>query len=396
MMNKKKEIIFITIFMMTISLFICTIFIRGQKEISVIENKTLMKIPTPSVDSYMQGKFQEDLETGIIDQFLFGEEIKFTFSKTQASLINKFQKDIMTFFSQKNTTTNYHNSKSYIPISQDVYTYKNDNYMIFKPRTFNENLKKDINHFTTMYNQKLKDVESYFYFINQSKSIDFDHINNDIYEYIEKKLQFTGSSCLKINSYEQYKDYFYQTDHHWNYKGSYQGYKDIIQMIYPNDQVLEPVNTKTFDTYFYGSNARKTSLYTNKEKFTVHQFQTKEHDTYINGQKTQYGNEESYFSGHYSTVDGYNHYRDFYGGDFAEVIYDYKQEDKDNLLIIAPSYSNAINKLIASHFSKTYIVDLRYNQSFDIDSYMKEKNIDKVLVMLSVDHMTSGDFDLED
>lgn len=321
-MNKKKEIIFITIFMITISLFICTIFIRGQKDISVVENKTLMKIPTLSVEDYIQGTFQEDLETSIIDQFLFGEEIKFEFSKTQASLINKLQKNIMTFFSQKNTTAKQHNSKSYIPISQDVYTYKDDDYMIFKPRTLNDNLKKDIEHFTTMYNQKLKDVDSYFYFVNQSKSIDFDHINNDIYEYIEKKLQFTDSSCLKINNYEQYKDYFYQTDHHWNYKGSYQGYKDIIQMIYPNDQLLKPIDTKTFDTYFYGSNARKTSLYTNKEKFTVYQFQTKEYDTYIDGQKAQYGNESAYFTGNYSTVDGYNHYRDFYGGDFAEVIYE--------------------------------------------------------------------------
>ena len=35
------------------------------------------------------------------------------------------------------------------------------------------------------------------------------------------------------------------------------------------ENVLEPIETKTFDTYYYGSNARTTAVYTNKEKFTV-------------------------------------------------------------------------------------------------------------------------------
>lgn len=396
MMNKKKEIIFIIIFMIIISLFICTVFIRGQRDISIIENKNLTRIPTPSVENYVDESFQEDLETSIIDQFLFGEEIKFKFSSLQASFIHQLQKDIMTLFSQKNTTSKIYDSQSYIPISQDIYTYKDDNYMIFKPRKLNKKLKEDIDSFTSVYNKKLKDIESYFYLINQSKSIDFDNINNDIYEYIEKKLQLIDSDCLKIKSYEQYKDYFYQTDHHWNYKGSYQGYQDIIHMMCPNDQLLKPIQTKTFDTYFYGSHARKTSLYTNKEKFTIYQYDVKAHDTYIDGLKAPYGNEEEYFLGNYSIVDGYNHYRDYYGGDFAEVMYDFHQEDQENLLVIAPSYSNSINKLVASHFNKTYFIDLRYNQSFDIDSYLKDKDIDKVLVMLSIDHMTSGDFMLEE
>ncbi len=33
---------------------------------------------------------------------------------------------------------------------------------------------------------------------------------------------------------------------------------------------------------------------------------------------------------------------------FAEVSFDFKQPEKENLLVIAPSYSNAINKLVTS------------------------------------------------
>ena len=75
-----------------------------------------------------------------------------------------------------------------------------------------------------------------------------------------------------------------------------------------------------------------------------------------------------------------DHYRELYGADFGEIVYDYKN-DKENLLIIANSYSNSINGLIASHFNKTYIVDPRHYKNFNYQSYITNNNIDKVLVI---------------
>ena len=118
---------------------------------------------------------------------------------------------------------------------------------------------------------------------------------------------FSNFKCdgLKISSYDQYKDYFYETDHHWNYKGSYQGYKDIINLLLPGEEIIKPMETKTFDTYYYGSNARTTSIFTNKEKFTVYNFDIPKNTVYINGSKSTYGNKDMYYENRYSKEKGY-------------------------------------------------------------------------------------------
>ena len=56
----------------------------------------------------------------------------------------------------------------------------------------------------------------------------------------------------------------------------------------------------------------------------------------------------------------------------------------DNILIIGESYDNAILKLLASQFNKTYSVDLRdferdLGKPFSFDKYVRENEIDKVL-----------------
>ena len=51
------------------------------------------------------------------------------------------------------------------------------------------------------------------------------------YLYLKENLHADVFDHLKYSTYEQFCDYFYTTDHHWNYKGSYQAYKDIVRML---------------------------------------------------------------------------------------------------------------------------------------------------------------------
>lgn len=412
-MRKSINLLLIILISSICVFFYFSLIINGQKDESILENKSLQKMPTFHFNEFINGKYQNDLEASIVDQMLFSEEIKSYMTKNKAQLVNNVQKDLLQLFNDEkqsnkkdDITKNEIKDRNikYIPISNNVYYYGDSNYMVFKGRSLNDKTKEKINKIAKQYNENFKGIDSYFYFVNQSKSINFNTVSEDenqFLTYIKDKFQFKDETGLKVSSYEQYKNYFYQTDHHWNYKGSYQGYKDIIHMIYPKQKVLEPTQTKTYDVNYYGSNARTTSIYTNKEKFTVYKFNIPQHITRINQKKSSYGNEKMYDMNNYYTREGYNHYRAYYGGDFAEVEYDFKQPDKENLLVIAPSYSNPINELIASHFDKTYFIDLRhyqteYGKKFNPKQYCKEHHIDKFVLMLSIDHLTNGNFELED
>ena len=78
---------------------------------------------------------------------------------------------------------------------------------------------------------------------------------------------------------------------------------------------------------------------------------------------------------------------------------DTKNEEKENVLIIGESFDNAILKLIASHFNKTFSVDLRYykaymGKDFSLSSYLTENDINKVLFIGNIDYFIGSDFEV--
>ena len=63
-------------------------------------------------------------------------------------------------------------------------------------------------------------------------------------------------------------------------------------------------------------------------------------------------------------------------------------------MIVATSYSNPINVMLASHYNKTYVYDLRYYNDFDFNKIVKKNNIDKVLILLSTDMLINEEVKL--
>lgn len=66
------------------------------------------------------------------------------------------------------------------------------------------------------------------------------------YNYISKLIDSSiKSERLKINSFNDYSQLFYTTDHHWNYLGSYNGYLDIVNLLNLNN-IIVPKKTMLF------------------------------------------------------------------------------------------------------------------------------------------------------
>lgn len=209
-------------------------------------------------------------------------------------------------------------------------------------------------------------VKTYVYLINSSRTMNLDDITGDppVWTLIQENYPDSTIDSLKIDSLETYQQYFYKTDHHWNYYASYLGYKQIIRMLLGEDEpLLEPVETVEFPVMFNGSYNKRLNRTDSDQPFTVYRFDYPEMTVRINGKKKAYGRQSAYFEGKINKKQKLtNHYAEFYGGDEGLVEFCTDQPEKENIIIFCNSFSNAVKMLIASHFNHTYFMDLRHYQ----------------------------------
>lgn len=386
---KNNNLLFIIVIFFIIGFGMLTL-IKGEKDVSHNENRTLAKLPHLTIHGYLSGEYQSYLSNALSDQFIFGETIK-----------QKFH-EYLTFIDYNKIPRNICKNR-YVNLNDIYVCYNCNQHIMFKYNTLSEEASNTIQRRLEVYGELNNYIDTYYYFLSTSAIYNFEknEYSIDLMKIVKENLEGDYEmSSLTFNNYEDFANNFYKTDHHWNHKGSYKAYKSIIDMM-TNDKPLEPVQEIVFDDiYFSGSAARSTQIFSYDEKFSVYKFDIPKYTVLVNGKEGEYGKESQYFKGIYDTNRLVNHYGVFYGGDDGEIVFDFNKPKKDNILILGSSYTNAINKLIASHFNRTYIVDLRHydysvGEKFNIKKYIDENDIDKVLIIADYNFLQDTDFDIE-
>lgn len=373
-MKRNKIFLFL---ILSSSILILSIPFRKLNTFSVLENRSLTEMPTLSSESFNDKTFQDDFQEFLNDHILFGEETRIAYGDLKHSMNNYI-------YGKLPKPETY----EYMLYNSGIYRYGDFDYLVFKPSEPLNFKGKEL--FVSTYNRLIEEnpsVDFYAYYIPTSSSINFKTDQFDAFQrYLLETLDVKDFQALPVQSFEEYQQYFYKTDHHWNYEGSYVGYKAIISMM-KNEEALVPYNTTCFnDLDFQGANARFTTMFDFHETFCVYDFDKSDNLTvYSNGNLGSYGNEKDYRAGIYNTKIGTNHYGYFYGGDDGELIFE-NPERNGNLLVLGTSFDNAINELLAQHYGMTYIIDQRNYENdlgkpFDLTSYLVEKEIDQVLLI---------------
>ncbi len=362
-----------------------------EKDINTYENRYAEKVDEFSVEGYMDGKFQESVESALQDQIPFSQYGKKLYNDTNGSLINLFASGLY-----KKKPMRYSSIGNMKVFGGDYLVYDTRRLEDMTPA-----LDKKIENVNGVIASH-PELDIYMYYIEKDTDINFE-TNEKVYayEYIKAALDLPEGHTAKlaIDSFEDYSRKFYRTDHHWNCEGSYEGYVQVAGLLGIEDVII-PVEKVDTGYVLSGSKAMESgnqAVFT--EPFSAYRFELPDMSITINGVASDdYGNQEAYLSG---TAQDEISYGNFYGGDHGEIIFDTGTQGRGNLLVIGESHDNAILKLLAAGFDRTYSIDLRNYQAqcgkqFRLSEYIETNDIDKLLLIGSIGFYTSEEMMLEE
>ena len=365
-MNKKYSIFITALFCAFLFGFGIAHIILPDRTFSEQENRYLSQFKAPEPDTLRSGKFMEDFEDYITDQFPLRDkwiQLKALSERTLGKQENNgvyFGTDGQTLFAQ------------YVrPSAEDLETrmgYVN---------ALADNL----------------DVPVYFALVPDKSYAWADRLpahapNVDDGWTNETAKALAGQRLRYIDLYGALNgdDIFYRTDHHWTTMGAYQGYAALAGAINGSATVLDYEPTLVSDS-FYGTTwsssgagwIRPDEMYTwvpeggeNGQFFVV-----------------RYPEGDPVVSSLYdlSKLEVKDKYAMFLGGNQPLGVI-YNPEGSGNLLVIRDSYSDSLAPFLALDYQTVHLFDLRYNNN-SLKKYVSDYQIDQVLVLYSASNFST-------
>lgn len=179
-------------------------------------------------------------------------------------------------------------------------------------------------------------------------------------------------------SYEDFKKQWFGTDHHWNMLGAYDAYLDIVEQAEIEGKPLDIVSATEYDApVFYGSFARR-GLKASYHDHIVDFIFSEPLDLSVDmrgsdGTAESLAHQELYSAEGWDKNKFANRYAEYFHGDYSYFeIHNAKPQIDSDLLILSDSYSNCMERLLASHFRTTYVIDPPRSDSFSLAAFLRE------------------------
>ena len=362
--------------------------ILRPKELNDYENRTAEQLPAFTLSGWLDGSFQDGVETGLGDQAPLAYTMKMKYNDMDNDI--KYRAFRLVSDARPEQMVIYQGFRIY-----------GGRHIAFAPQKF-----EDVAPILEKRTQNLRSLieahpETRFdlYYIEKDTDVVFETGEKlGIYEYLCEHLPLSPehTACFEVNDLATFEERFYCTDHHWNCDGSLLGYRQVAELL-DVGPALEPTGEAgKFSDCFCGSKVqvlRTQDLFV--EPFYAYPYDYPDTSVTVNGEPGSYGLQDDFFAGKAS----YLTYGSFYGSDEAEVIFD--RGEGENILILGESFDNAIVRLLASHFGRTHCVDLRHYENtmgkpFRLREYLEENDIDRVLFIGNVGFYTMEEFMVED
>ena len=237
------------------------------------------------------------------------------------------------------------------------------------------------------------DIPVYLYFVDNSRTQPvYREFTEDsvVYNYLKDMLHVDAADHLKYSSLEEFCHYFTTTDNHWNFRGSYQGYVDVVRMMRgEEEELLEPDGIAVIPVYFDGT-YNKTRQPISEEYFAIYRFDDfPRYTAYIDGKKREWDHIDDYLNGKYDRKAMTAHYTKCYGGNVGLMTLESEEPSAHGtLLIFGDSFALPLKSMLMKHFKTIVAVDLRYYEDsrtnpLSMSALVEKYGVDEILLVSS-------------
>lgn len=395
-MGKIGNLIICLLFLIIIFGVAIMSFLRPDRDISTIENRTLTQRPPFDIATILSGEFFQNFDKYFTDQIVGRDRAVKVYTQEQL-LLNKTvinnnvrADDNWLLFSPMDVTIYPEIDESAKKLSEFTKGLEDqDIEFYFAPSPYKMNILKD------KYPKYLNDhlgIENLQYFIDKLPE-EIYHI--DLYTYLTKNY-----------SKEDLEEMYFKTDHHWNIKGAVAAFQKTIETIYEHSYNVK--DSPFIDSYeavcnnnatFLGSiNLQLHMLVNAMDEYICHYSPMFNPET-IAVQAMQWdGTILTDINQIYGT--GFNKkeimYGDLFTWDLPEIIFENKTPPNDtHILVLKDSYGNPIQPFFAPYFKKTSILDIRHYKDKSVYQYVKDNDVDIVLFLYNDSNLTGEMYNLK-
>lgn len=367
-MNSKKSMI-LNIVLVAGFLLILTVFsfLKEDRKFSQNENRLLAQKPEFTWSTLFSGKFSENYESYVTDQFVGRDE--FITVKTYADILLG-KKDIKgIYLGEEGFLLEQHLPDSISEEEEEKRLVLLDSLAKYCEAregngTFRVMLAPTADNILT---DKLPAYASVY---NQSAFL------NKVQERVPLGTYVDAEAIINEHADEYI---YYRTDHHWTTLGAYYAYTAWAKSMGVDPLSQEDFTIRTVTDSFLGTLHSKVNIPINTDTICV--YEPKESVSY----RVYYDLAETAVDSLYEEkyLETKNKYGMFLDDNHGIIEIDTSVNNGKTLFVIKDSYANCFIPFVAMHYEKLYIVDLRYYNGKLYD--MIEKDMD-VLVLYNVYH----------
>lgn len=333
------------------------------KTFSNRENRFLEKFPELSLDSIIDGKFNEKFQKYAADQFLLRD--RWISLKTRVDLGIMKKDNGRVYFGEDNFLFDIEKA-----IDKDRFI-KNMNEI--------NNFKKSVYAPIDIMLVPTKSSVLQDKLPVKAPVIDEEKLLKDIEGELDKRINFISL----INFFQSKNDepVYYKTDHHYTSLGAYYAYEKYIESLGLKAYPLDYFKREAVSEDFLGSQFRKSNYYEGPSE-TIEKFTPKDK---IDLKIIKNENEDKIFNSLYDEkfLEKSDKYSFFLGGDDAVVDIKSSVKGAGTLVVVKDSFANSMVPFLTLHFDRIILIDQRY-LNIPIKDYIKDIEVDRVLFLKNI------------